>query len=351
VERRRRPAPRRHRQGRLTATPIRQELRADALAAYANRLAKNARHWGRWARRRDLGAYRVYDRDQPEFPLAVDCYVAEDPALGMRVHLQEIETGWEQTDAGHASWLLAVRDATAGALALPAAAISLKERRKRHGREQHAKTGDAGTDFVVVESGLRFIVNLEAYLDTGLFLDHRALRALVRTRAAGRRVLNLFAYTGSFTVYAAAGGAVASDTVDLSNTYLDWAARNFAGNCVDRARHLLIRADVLAWLDAARSEGRRYDLVVLDPPAFSNSKAMDDVLDIQRDHPRMVAAARALLAPGGELYFSTNLRTFRLDPALAADPACTDITAATLPEDFRDRRIHHAFRIGATQTG
>ena len=328
----------------LPGSAIRQDLRADSLAAFRNRLAKNARHWSRWARRRGLGAYRVYDRDLPEFPLAVDCYAAEDPALGMRVHLQEIDTGWEQTDAGHAAWLAAVREATAGALALPVAAIAVKERRKRHGRDQHAKTGDAGTDFVVVESGLRFIVNLEAYLDTGLFLDHRALRGLVRTRAEGRRMLNLFAYTGSFTVYAAAGGAVASDTVDLSNTYLDWAARNFALNGLDRERHILIRADVLAWLDVAKDEGRRYDLIVLDPPAFSNSTAMDGVLDIQRDHQWLVGAARELLATGGELYFSTNLRSFRLDPALAADPACADITAETLPEDFRDRRIHHAYR-------
>ena len=328
----------------LPGSAIRRDLRADALAAFRNRLAKNARHWSRWARRRGLGAYRVYDRDLPEFPLAVDCYAAEDPALGMRVHLQEIDTGWEQTDAGHAAWLAAVREATAGALALPVAAIAVKERRKRHGRDQHAKTGDAGTDFVVVESGLRFIVNLEAYLDTGLFLDHRALRGLVRTRAEGRRMLNLFAYTGSFTVYAAAGGAVASDTVDLSNTYLDWAARNFALNGLDRERHILIRADVLAWLDVAKDEGRRYDLIVLDPPAFSNSKAMAGVLDIQRDHAQLVGAVRKLLAAGGELYFSTNLRSFRLDPALAADPACADITAEPLPEDFRDRRIHHAYR-------
>jgi 23S rRNA (cytosine1962-C5)-methyltransferase len=331
----------------LRTGAIRHGLDADALAAFSNRLAKNARHWGRWARRRGLGAYRVYDRDLPEFPLAVDCYVAEDPALGTRVHLQEIETGWEQSDEAHAAWLAAVRDATAAALALPVSAIAVKERRRRPGRVQHTKTGVAGTDFVVVESGLRFIVNLEAYLDTGLFPDHRALRALTRARAAGRRMLNLFAYTGSFTVYAAAGGALATDTVDLSNTYLDWAARNFALNGLDRQRHALIRADVPAWLGIAAREGRRYDLIVLDPPAFSNSKAMSAVLDIQRDHAQLVGAARVLLAPGGELYFSTNLRTFRLDPALAADPACTDITAQTLPEDFRDRRIHRAFRFTA----
>jgi len=321
-------------------------LRDDAVAALRNRLAKSARHWGRWARRRGFGAYRVYDRDLPEFPLAIDCYVPADPAVGLRVHLQEIDTGWEQTDRDRAEWVAAARAATAEALGLPPAAIAFKERRKRHGREQHTKTGATGTDFVIVEGGLRFIVNLEAYLDTGLFLDHRALRAIARARAAGRRMLNLFAYTGSFTVYAAAGGATATDTVDLSNTYLDWAARNFAANGIDLQRNALIRADVLAWLEVARAEGRRYGLIVLDPPAFSNSKAMDGVLDIQRDHVTLVSAARALLDPGGELYFSTNLRTFRLDPALSRDPSCVDITAQTLPEDFRDRRIHHAFRIG-----
>jgi len=323
----------------------RRSLPPDALAAFANRLGKNAKHWGRWARRRGCGAYRVYDRDLPEFPLAIDCYVAEDPALGMRVHLQEIETGWEQEPADHAGWLAAVHGATVETLALPRAAIVVKERKKRHGRLQHTKTGASGTDFVVAEAGLRFIVNLEAYLDTGLFLDHRALRALVREHAAGRRMLNLFAYTGSFTVYAAAGGAVSSDTVDLSNTYLEWAARNFALNDLDPTRHRLIRADVLAWLAVAREERRRYGLIVLDPPAFSNSKAMAGALDIQRDHAALVAATRALLASGGELYFSTNLRTLKLDAALAADPACTDITARTLPADFRDRRVHRAFRI------
>ncbi len=331
----------------LPAAATRPDVRPDAIAALANRIAKNARHWGRWARRQGLGAYRVYDRDIPEFPLAIDCYVAEDAVRGLRVHMQEIDTGWEQTEAEHAAWLAAVRAATASALALPPSAIALKERKKRHGREQHTKTGVVGTPFVVFESGLRFIVNLEAYLDTGLFLDHRALRAMVRERAAGRRMLNLFAYTGSFTVYAAAGGATSTDTVDLSNTYLDWAARNFAANAMDPQRHALIRADVLEWLGLARAESRRYGLIVLDPPAFSNSKAMTGALDIQRDHAALVDAARALLSPRGELYFSTNLRTFVLDPALAADAGCTDIGAATRPPDFRDRRIHHAFRFAA----
>jgi 23S rRNA (cytosine1962-C5)-methyltransferase len=327
------------------ADTLRQGLRPDALAALRNRIVKGARHWGKWARRRGYGAYRVYDCDIPEFPLAIDCYVPEDAAPDMRVHLQEIDTGWEQSEAARAAWLDAVCDIAAGALEVPVAHVVTKARRKRHGREQHTKTGSAGNEFTILEAGLRFIVNLEAYLDTGLFPDHRALRAIVRGRAAQRRMLNLFAYTGSFTVYAAAGGAVSSDTVDLSNTYLDWAARNFAANGLDVRQHRLVRADVRAWLDTAHGEGRRYDLIVLDPPAFSNSKAMDGVLDVQRDHAALVAGARALLEPGGELYFSTNLRTFALDAALAADPACTDISRATRPEDFRDPRIHHAWRI------
>jgi 23S rRNA (cytosine1962-C5)-methyltransferase len=336
----------------LTPPPSRESRersapRPDALIAFANRLARNAKHRHRWARRHGYGAYRLYDRDLPEFPFAIDCYVAEDPALGMRVHLQEIETAWEQSDAEHDASVAAARAATARALELPEAAIVAKARRKRRGSDQHEPTGARGREFAIVESGLRFLVNLEAYLDTGLFLDHRALRSIVRERAQGRRVLNLFAYTGSFTVYAAAGGALASQTVDLSNTYLDWAARNFAANGVDSRRHQLIRADVLRWLDIAHEERRRYDLIVLDPPAFSTSKAMAGVLDIQRDHRELVASVRGLLAPGGELYFSTNLRTFRLDPALAADAGCKDISARTLPEDFRDRRVHHAYLLTA----
>jgi 23S rRNA (cytosine1962-C5)-methyltransferase len=325
---------------------LRTGVQADALRAFAGRLDKNARHWGKWARRRGFGAWRVYDRDLPEFPLAIDCYAALDPALGLRVHLQEIDTGWQQEDTAHRAWLAAVAGETARVLGIAGDAIAVKERRRRRGREQHGKTGTRGREFAIGEAGRRFLVNLDAYLDTGLFLDHRALRALVRERAANRRVLNLFAYTGSFTVCAAAGGAVSSDTVDLSNTYLDWAARNFALNGLDLARHVLIRADVLEWLDLALDQGRRYDLIVLDPPSFSNSKAMEGVLDIQRDHRWLIANARSLLAPGGELFFSTNLRSFTLDSALAADSSARDITGETLPDDFRDRRIHRVWTFG-----
>lgn len=328
--------------------PLRRGLHHEALDAFRNRCSKNFRHWSRWARRQQLGAYRCYDRDIPEFPLAIDCYVPADPARGARLHLQEVETGWEQDASEHAAWLAAARDAVAGATGLAVRDIVVKQRPRRSGGRQHNKTGVAGVDFQIVEAGLRFWINLEAYLDTGLFLDHRTMRALVRTRAQGRRMLNLFGYTGSFTVYAAAGGAVLSDTVDLSNTYLDWAGRNFAANGLDPARHRLVRADVMRWLSTAVAEQRQYDLIVLDPPAFSNSKAMTGVLDIQRDHAELIADTLRLLAPGGELYFSTNLRSFRLDPTLLRSPQGTDITAQTRAEDFRDSRVHHAFLWRAT---
>jgi 23S rRNA (cytosine1962-C5)-methyltransferase len=306
---------------------------------FRNRLRRNARHWGKWARRRGIECYRLYDRDIPELAYCLDRY-------GEHAHLQQYRRGGEddpdERDAAAAEACLAVADA----LEMPLERVHFKRRAERRAGVQQAATGAPGEELVVHEGGHRFQVDLDAHLDTGLFLDHRNTRRMVADEARGRRLLNLFCYTGSFTVYAAAGGAASSLSIDLSNTYLDWAARNFALNRMDRTRHALIRADVLEWLDQALDEGRRYDLVVLDPPSFSNSKAMAGVLDVQRDHGWLIANARALLDPGGELYFSTNLRTFTLDQKLAADPGGRDITGETLPEDFRDRRIHRAWRFG-----
>jgi 23S rRNA (cytosine1962-C5)-methyltransferase len=310
---------------------------SESLVEFENRLRKNARHWGRWARRRGIECYRVYDRDIPAYAFAVDVY-------GERAHLQEYARAQGESDADREARLAAVRGATANALEVAVERVVLKRRARRQAGEQHEKTGRAGDEFVVQEGGHRFLVNLEAYLDTGLFLDHRNTRAMVAAEAAGRRFLNLFCYTGSFTVYAAGGGAAASTSVDLSNTYLDWARRNFALNGVDPARHVLARADALRWLDDALAERREFDLVVLDPPAFSTSKAMTGVLDVQRDHPLLLAHCRALLAPGGVLYFSTNLRSFRFDDAAAAGLEGGEISARTVPEDFRNRRIHRCWR-------
>jgi 23S rRNA (cytosine1962-C5)-methyltransferase len=306
---------------------------------FANRVHNSARHWGRWARRRGIECYRVYDRDIPEFAFALDVY-------GEHAHLQEYErAAARDVSAGaHHAWLEAVQRTAAQGLGFDLRHVVLKRRAQRRAGEQHEKTGRRGEDRVVHEGGHRFLVNLEAYLDTGLFLDHRNTRALVQGEARGRRFLNLFCYTGSFTVYAAAGGAVSSTSVDLSNTYLAWAARNFALNGIDARSHVLERADVRRWLDDAAAAGRRFDLIVLDPPAFSTSKAMSGVLDIQRDHPALLAGCARLLDDGGVLYFSTNLRTFRFDAAAVPALAGEEISARTVPEDFRNRRVHRCWR-------
>lgn len=188
-------------------------------------------------------------------------------------------------------------------------------------------------------------MNLHAYLDTGLFLDHRRTRALVRSRAAGRRFLNLFAYTGSFTVYAAAGGARESVTVDLSNTYQEWARRNLELNGIDLARHRLLREDVFTYLEQAAARDERFDLVVLDPPTFSNSKRMREVLDVQRDHPRLINGVLRLLAPDGELFFSTNRQGFTLQAEAIEGARIEEITRQTLPEDFARAQAHRCWRI------
>jgi len=300
---------------------------------FRNRLRRNVRHWGKWARRRGIECYRIYDRDIPELAYCVDLY-------GAHAHLQAYRrSASEADDLGVEEAAAAVADA----LELPRERVHFKRRARRRSGEQHEATGEAGAPFEVHEGGHRFLVDLDSHLDTGLFLDHRNTRAMVREEARGTRFLNLFCYTASFTVYAAAGGAASSLSVDLSNTYLAWAARNFALNGIDPDRHRLERGDVLRWLHEADADA--FDLVVLDPPSFSTSKAMSGVLDVQRDHPALLAACVRLLAPRGILYFSTNLRTFTLDTEACARLAATEITSRTVPEDFRNRRVHRCWRM------
>jgi 23S rRNA (cytosine1962-C5)-methyltransferase len=323
------------------------------LADFERRLAKNVRHWRRWAKKSDVHAYRVYERDIPEFPVIVDCFEPdgdEEPWL----QVQEVDTGWQQSDADHREWMRHVVAAAADAFGVPSGRVAVKLRaRQRVGGEktqQNQATGLDRDDVVVREGGHRFLVNLHGYLDTGLFLDHRITRGIVGERAAGRRFLNLFSYTGSFTVYAACRGATSSESVDLSNTYSDWAERNLRLNGVDSNRHRVVRDDVFTWLRDAVSAfeaGDRdaFDLIVLDPPTFSNSKAMAGVLDIQRDHPWLLRQCIALLAPGGDLFFSTNQRTFALDELVQARANFVEISAKTVPPDFRDRRIHRCWHV------
>ncbi len=311
--------------------------------AFANRLRKNLAHRRKWARRRGISCFRIYDRDVPQFPFAIDWYEAVSPRAETHLHVQEIDTGWKMTDAEYTAWLVGVCDAICEVCAIPAEQLHLKRRERQRGTSQYEKLDDAAAEsFVVLEGGPRFEVNFDTYLDIGLFLDHRPMRALVAEtvadraqRGTGTRFLNLFAYTGSFTVHAALAGAARSTTVDLSNTYQAWTARNFALNGIDARRHMLVRADVLAWLVQAVADRERYDVIVIDPPSFSNSKKMADVLDVQRDHIDMVSQCHQLLADGGELFFSTNLRSFEIDAALAQRLALREITKQTVPEDFQ----------------
>ncbi|NDV13880.1 class I SAM-dependent methyltransferase [Crenobacter caeni] len=308
------------------------------VSPFLNRLAKNYKHLAKWARRQEIEAWRIYDRDIPQFPLAVDLY-------GTRAQVYEYDTGWQIDDDAYQAWLDAALGAIAEVTGIASEAIAVKTRRRQKGVQQYEKLDAQGRDFVVLEQGQRFWVNLDDYLDTGLFLDHRNTRRRVREEAAGKRFLNLFAYTGSFSVYAAAGGAVSSETVDLSNTYQDWTRRNFELNGVDLARHHLVRADVFQYLDDAARDHKRFDLIVMDPPSFSNSKKMLEILDVQRDQARLVDCAMDLLADDGVLYFSNNLRSFTLEPSLEARYAVRDISAQSVPEDFRNRKIHQCWRI------
>lgn len=288
---------------------------------FANRLRKNARHLAKWGKRRGISCYRLYDRDIPEFPFVVDHYEG-------RIHLQILSGDFGSE----------VARAAADALQLPIESIHVKKREGQKGDSQYEKTGRRGEDFVVSENGCRFIVNLDAYLDTGLFLDHRNMRKMVGERAKGKRFLNLFAYTGSFTVYAAKGGAISTATVDLSNTYLDWAKRNFELNSVLNNNN--IRSDVKVFLEDSREQ---YDLIVLDPPTFSNSKKMSGDFDVQRDHAQMIEKCMEILAPGGELFFSSNLKSFKLDEASLSRFEHAEISSLTVPEDFRNKKIHRAW--------
>ena len=307
-------------------------------AALANRVLKSQRHLARWAAREGLEAYRLYDRDMPEFPLAIDRY-----RDWLHVQVYERRRPLEPEQLG------AIRTALAERLDVAPAQVVLKERRRQRGTAQYERLEGQGPSFGVLERGLRFEVNLTRYLDTGLFLDHRETRRMVRERAAGRTFLNLFAYTGSFTVYAAAGGALRTVTVDMSHTYQAWTRRNLVRNGFDDdRRHVLVQSDVLAFLARMRAQRARFDLVVLDPPSFSNSKRMAGALDVQRDQLELLGATLDLLAPGGELFFSTNRQGFKLDPDIGERAAVEEITAQTVPVDFRRHTPHRCWLLRRT---
>jgi 23S rRNA (guanine2445-N2)-methyltransferase / 23S rRNA (guanine2069-N7)-methyltransferase len=314
---------------------------------FANRLAKNLKRLRSWADRAHVSCYRLYDADMPEYAFAIDLYRTVAPQESW-LYVQEYAAPAEIEEEAVRRRRGEALSALPGVAGVPPERIKLRTRRRTQRGEQYGKLEEEGRFHTVLEDGLRFLVNFDEYLDTGLFLDHRLTRRRLREAAAGRRFLNLFAYTGTATVYAAAGGAAATTSVDLSRTYLDWAQRNLALNTAESrtSANEFIQADCMEWLRDAARASERYDLIFLDPPTFSNSKRMQGVLDVARDHPALIDTCVRLLAPGGLLVFSTNAQRFRLDPSLAERHAIRDVSAATLPHDFeRNPRIHRCFEV------
>lgn len=306
------------------------------LEPFKNRLAKNFRHFGKWARRQGITCFRVYDNDIPGTPLAVDVYEGV-------VHIAEYEREHGMNPDEHANWMSECARIASEILQIHPDSIFVKFRQKQKGLRQYERFARAGAEFIVRENGLNFLIRPADYLDVGLFLDHRNTRQMVRQEAQGKKVLNLFAYTGAFSVYAAAGGAVSTLTLDMSNTYLQWADRNLALNGFASGPHRLLQADVTAWLREPIRE--KFDLIVLDPPTFSNSKRMNGTLDTQRDHVWLLNSVLQLCAPGGTVYFSTNYRKFKLEKEAIRAANIQDISAKTVPEDFRNKRIHQCFKM------
>jgi 23S rRNA (guanine2445-N2)-methyltransferase / 23S rRNA (guanine2069-N7)-methyltransferase len=312
---------------------------------FANRLRKQVRLLGRWARRERVQCYRVYDADLPDYALAVDLYQGEE----RWVHVQEYAAPGTVDPARAEARRQAALAVIPEVLGVPASRLSFRLRQRQKGGAQYGKSGAGGRLWEVREGSWVFLANFTDYLDTGLFLDQRQTRQLVHRLAADRHFLNLFCYTGTATVAAASGGARTTTSVDLSNTYLDWGRRNLERNGLAGPRHRFVAADCIAWLRGDREEElrwRRYGLILLDPPTFSNSKRMGTSLDVQRDHVELIQRAAALLSPGGILLFCTNRSRFRMDPAALVGLASEDLTAATIPHDFARRpHIHRCWQL------
>ena len=317
---------------------------ADQIGDFRRRLAKRFKHLARWARRQGVEAFRVYDRDIPEIPLAIDWYAGW-------LHAAEYDRPHERTEIEHEVWLDRMIEAAAAELGVQPDRTFLKARRRQRGGEQYQKVSERQALVTVTEGGLAFECNLSDYVDTGLFLDHRTTRSLLRDEAAGKRFLNLFCYTGSFSVYAAAGGAVETTSVDLSNTYLDWTRTNLARNGFkDASRHRTVRDEARAFLEHRARRGEPpFDLVVVDPPTFSRSAKSETPWDVERDHADLLEMVGRNLAVGGVVYFSTNFRRFHLAAdRLASRFTIREITNRTIPEDFRNERIHRCWRLVGT---
>jgi 23S rRNA (cytosine1962-C5)-methyltransferase len=313
-------------------------MNEDKFIMFGNRLTKVFRHLSKQAKKQQVSCYRVYDHDLPEFPFCIEIYAD-------KLYIAEYKRHHGMADEAHDLWLEKSLLIAAEILNIPKENIFLKLRQRKPGRlGQYQKYDASQHEFTVEESGLKFIINLSDYLDTGLFLDHRLTRQMVREKSKGKKVLNLFAYTGSFSVYAAAGGAEEVVTVDLSKTYLNWSQRNMQLNGFTAdSLNKFVHADVKQYLKELPEN--YFDIVVMDPPTFSNSKRMKDILDIQRDHAGLINGCLRSMKKEGLLYFSTNFKKFILEKEKINSTAVKDITKATTPFDFEGKLFRQCFVI------
>jgi len=323
---------------------------------FFNRLSKRYRHLKKWARRTETNAFRLYDRDIPEIPLVLDLY---NDAVSGALYKRPNEKDEAEFDHQSAeAWLSVMKAAASKALDIPEKRIFIKERRRmRHRHEDGAQYDRISRQNYyrdVSEAGLLFRVNLSDYLDTGLFLDARKKRALIRSLAGGKRVLNLFAYTCSLSVAAAKGGAALVDSVDLSGTYLEWGRINFALNGLeavysDSIRHsemfALIRSDVYDFFEQAAAGKSRWDIIILDPPVFSNSKRMKSAMDLARDHRDLISRSLSLLSPEGTLWFSSSARGVKIEAGDFPGLAVKDFSKELTDEDFRGKKVPSCYAI------
>jgi 23S rRNA (cytosine1962-C5)-methyltransferase len=314
-------------------------MTSEKFQMFENRLLKNYKHRLKQAKRLNVSCWRLYDHDLPEFPVCVEFY--ED-----FIYIAEYNRRHALTDEEHEIWFNETKRIIADMTGVPTDKMYVKLRKRMSHREgQYEKEAVTESKIITVqENGLQFLVNLTDYLDTGLFLDHRVTRQMVQTEAKDTHFLNLFSYTSSFSVYAAKAGAKSVTSVDLSKTYLSWSEENFRLNQIaPSSAYQFIHADVKQYLKTLPINF--YDLVVMDPPTFSNSKRMKDILDIQRDHVELINDMLKAMKPGGILYFSTNFTQFIIDAEQIKSTQIKDITKATTPFDFEGRLKRWCYKI------
>jgi len=309
----------------------------DKFLMFRNRLTKVFRHLKKGAANEGVTCYRIYDHDLPQFPFILEIY--ED-----RLYVSEYKRRHNLSEEEHESWLHACKIVMSEVLKVSIENIFIKTRQRKEGRlGQYQKVDEIKNEFIVEENGLKFIINLSDYLDTGLFLDHRITRRIVKNSVDGKKVLNLFSYTGSFSVYAAAGNALQITSVDLSKTYLSWCERNIQLNFPHFKNHQTLHADVKQYLKELPDES--FDVIIMDPPTFSNSKRMNDILDIQQDHASLINECLRILNKNGVLFFSTNYTKFKLESNKIKTIEIKDITKATTPFDFAGKLNRQCFKI------